>query len=35
MRDLLPPALWPRELIAIIVEVTVVEEVVADADEMT
>jgi hypothetical protein len=28
-------ALWPHELIAIIVGVTIVEEVVADADETT
>jgi hypothetical protein len=35
VRDLHPPALWPRELIAVIIRVTVVEEVVADADETT
>jgi hypothetical protein len=35
VRDLHPPALWPRELVAIIVGVAVVEEVVADADETT
>jgi hypothetical protein len=33
--DLHPPALWPRELLAIVVRVTVVTEVVADADEST
>jgi hypothetical protein len=32
--DLHPPALWLRELVAVIVGVTVVEEVVTDADEM-
>jgi hypothetical protein len=30
-----PPALWPRELIAAIVGVTIVEEVVTSTDEMT
>jgi hypothetical protein len=35
VRDLHPLALWPRELIAVIIGVTVVEEVVADADETT
>jgi hypothetical protein len=35
MRDLHPPALWPRELVAAVIGVTVVKEVVADADEMT
>jgi hypothetical protein len=35
VRDLHPPALWPRELIAIVIRVTVIEEVVTDADEMT
>jgi hypothetical protein len=35
VRDLHPPVLWPHELIAIIVEVAVVEEVVPDADETT
>jgi hypothetical protein len=35
VRSLRLPASWPRELIAIVVEVTVVEEVVIDADEMT
>jgi hypothetical protein len=34
VRDLHPPVLWPRELVAIVVGVTVVEEVVADADEL-
>jgi hypothetical protein len=35
VRDLHPPVLWPRELVAIIVGVTIVVEVVADANEMT
>jgi hypothetical protein len=33
--DLHPLALCPRELVAIVVGVTVIEELVADADEMT
>jgi hypothetical protein len=33
--DLHPLALWPRELIAIVVGVAVVEEVVTDVDEAT
>jgi hypothetical protein len=35
VHDLHPLALWPRELIAVIIGVTVIEEVVADADETT
>jgi hypothetical protein len=35
MRGLHPLALWPRELVDIIVRVTIVDEVVTDADEMT
>jgi hypothetical protein len=35
VRSLRLPASWPRELIATVVEVTAVEEVVIDADEMT
>jgi hypothetical protein len=34
MRDLRPLALWPCELVAIVVGVIVVEEIVTDADEM-
>jgi hypothetical protein len=34
MRDLHPSALWPRELVAVIVGVAVVEEVVSNADEV-
>jgi hypothetical protein len=34
-RNLHPLALWPCELLATIVGVTVIEEVVADADETT
>jgi hypothetical protein len=34
-RDLLPLTLWPRELVAVIIGVTIVEEVVTDADETT
>jgi hypothetical protein len=33
-RSLNPPALWPCELIVAVIEVTVVKEVVIDADEM-
>jgi hypothetical protein len=33
VHDLHPPALWPRELVTAIVEVIIVEEVVADANE--
>jgi hypothetical protein len=35
VRNLHPPALWPRELIAVVVEVAVAEELVANADETT
>jgi hypothetical protein len=35
VRDLHPPVLWPCELVAIVVGVTVVEELVAGADETT
>jgi hypothetical protein len=35
VRDLHPLVLWPRELVAVVVGVTVVEKVVADADEAT
>jgi hypothetical protein len=34
VHDLHPPVLWPRELVAVVVEVAIVEEVVVDADEM-
>jgi hypothetical protein len=34
-RDLLPLTSWPRELVAVVVGVTIVEEVVTDANEMT
>jgi hypothetical protein len=34
-RDHLISALWPCELVAVVVEVAVVEEVVADANETT
>jgi hypothetical protein len=33
VRDLHPPALWPHELVATVVEVAAVEEVVTNADE--
>jgi hypothetical protein len=33
VRDLYPPALWPREFIAAVVGSAVIEEVVVDADE--
>jgi hypothetical protein len=35
VHDLHPPVLWPRELVAVVIGVTVVEEVVANDDEMT
>jgi hypothetical protein len=35
MRSLCLPASWPRELVAAVVRVAVVEEVVADVDEAT
>jgi hypothetical protein len=35
VRSLRLPASWPRELVAAIIGVTAIEEVVANADEMT
>jgi hypothetical protein len=35
VRSLRPPALWPHELVAVVVRVAVVEEVVVDTDETT